>query len=66
MATQNLTVRFLDALKPRTTRYEIFDAQTPGLLIRVTPSGHKSGRSCTVTTDLPSANRQNSIFGRRE
>lgn len=42
MATQNLTVRFLDALKPRPTRYEIFDAQTPGLLIRVTPSGHKS------------------------
>jgi integrase len=42
MATQNLTVRFLDALKPQATRYEISDTQTPGLVIRVTPSGHKS------------------------
>ena len=31
MATQNLTVRSLDALKPGRTRYEVFDAVTPGL-----------------------------------
>ena len=42
MATQNLTVRFIESLKPVSTRYEIFDAQTPGLAMRVTPSGHKS------------------------
>lgn len=42
MATQNLTVRSIEGLKPAGTRYEVFDALTPGLAIRVTPSGHKS------------------------
>jgi hypothetical protein len=42
MATQNLTVRSIEALKPTASRYEVFDALTPGLAIRVTPSGHKS------------------------
>jgi integrase len=42
MATQNLTVRSIQGLKPGRTRYEVFDALTPSLAIRVTPSGHKS------------------------
>jgi integrase len=42
MATQNLTVRSIQGLKPGRARYEVFDAQMPGLAIRVTPSGHKS------------------------
>ena len=42
MATQNLTVRSIEGLKPGRTRYEVFDVLTPGLAIRVTPSGHKS------------------------
>jgi integrase len=42
MPIQAFTARGLDALKPQATRYEIFDALTPGLAIRVTPSGHKS------------------------
>ena len=42
MATQALTARSVESLKPLPTRYEIFDALTPGLAIRVTPSSHKS------------------------
>lgn len=42
MAMEVLTVRGILALKPRTKRYEVFDALTPSLAIRVTPSGHKS------------------------
>jgi integrase len=42
MATQNLTVRSIEGLKPGRERCEVFDALTPGLAIRVTPSGHKS------------------------
>src|SRR6185436_13810577 len=42
MAMQVLTVRGIEALNPRTKRYEVFDALTPSLAIRVTPSGHKS------------------------
>jgi hypothetical protein len=42
MAIQNLTVRSIEALKPRQTRYEVFDELTLGLAIRVTPSGRKS------------------------
>ncbi len=42
MATQNLTIRSIQGLKPERARYEVFDAQMPGLAIRVTPSGHKS------------------------
>jgi hypothetical protein len=42
MAMQALTVRGIEALKPRAKRYEVFDALTPGLAIRVTPNGHKS------------------------
>jgi hypothetical protein len=51
MATQNLTVRSIQGLKPGRTRYEVFDALTPGLAIRVTPSGTSHGCSCTATTD---------------
>jgi hypothetical protein len=42
MAMEVLTVRGILALKSRTKRYEVFDALTPSLAIRVTPSGHKS------------------------
>jgi hypothetical protein len=42
MAMQALTVRGIEALKPQAKRYEVFDALTPGLAIRVTPHGHKS------------------------
>ena len=42
MATQNLTVRYIESLKPQAKRYEVFDALTPALAIRVTPHGHKS------------------------
>jgi integrase len=42
MATQALTARTIDALKPAATRYEVFDALTPTLALRVTPTGHKS------------------------
>jgi hypothetical protein len=42
MATQNLTVRSIQGLKPGRTRYEVFDEQTPSLAVRVTPNGHKS------------------------
>lgn len=42
MATQLLTARSVEALKPLRARYEVFDALTPGLAIRVTPAGHKS------------------------
>jgi hypothetical protein len=42
MAMEVLTVRGIEALKPRAKRYEVFDALTPSLAIRVTPSGHKS------------------------
>ena len=42
MATQALTARSVESFKPLRTRYEVFDALTPGLAIRVTPRGHKS------------------------
>jgi integrase len=42
MATQALTARTIDALPPRAQRYEVFDAMTPSLALRVTPTGHKS------------------------
>ena len=42
MATQALTTRGIDALPAPRTRIEIFDLLTPGLAIRVTPTGHKS------------------------
>ena len=42
MSMQVLTVRGIQALKPQAKRYEIFDALTPSLAIRVTPKGHKS------------------------
>ena len=45
MATSSprlLTVRFLNALKPRATRYEVHDTIRQGLALRVTPSGVKS------------------------
>jgi Arm DNA-binding domain len=42
MAMQALTVRGIEALKPQAKRYEIFDALTPSLAIRVGPSGRKS------------------------
>src|SRR5262245_18947871 len=40
--SSSLTVRGIEALKPRQTRYEVSDSLMPGLGLRVTPSGHKS------------------------
>jgi hypothetical protein len=42
MRRQQLTARGVAALKPEETRYDVFDTLTPGLSIRVSPSGHKS------------------------
>ena len=45
MATSSprfLTVKFLHALKPRATRYEVHDTFRQGLALRVTPAGVKS------------------------
>jgi integrase len=39
---QALITRSIEALTARATRYEVYDALTPGLTIRVGPSGHKS------------------------
>lgn len=42
MPSEALTARGIEALKPQPKRYEVFDALTPGLAIRVGPSGRKS------------------------
>lgn len=42
MSTEALTARYLDALRPRDERYEVFDAMVPSLALRVTTAGHKS------------------------
>jgi hypothetical protein len=42
MPRQSLTMRGIAALKPQATRYEVFDVLTPGLVVRVAPSGCKS------------------------
>jgi integrase len=42
MSVQKLTARTIASLKPRTTRFEVFDADTPGLALRVTPSRVKT------------------------
>jgi integrase len=42
MAVQTLTDDGIETLQPHSGRYEVFDALTPGLAIRVTPTGHKS------------------------
>ena len=39
---RQLTVRYLDQLKPHGKRYEVFDTIVPGLAIRVTAAGHKT------------------------
>src|SRR5438094_777214 len=42
MATVDLNVKKLDALKPGEKRYQVFDASVPGFSVRVTPEGRKS------------------------
>lgn len=42
MPTKTLTKRIVDALKPRTSRYEVRDAELAGFLVRVTPDGTKT------------------------
>ena len=42
MATLDLNVKKLDALKPGEKRYQVFDASVPGFSVRVTPEGRKS------------------------
>ena len=42
MATVTLTARYLDQLKSRGKRYEVFDAIVPGLAVRVSASGRKT------------------------
>jgi integrase len=42
MPTVNLTARMVDSIKPTKARREYFDAATPGLALRVTPTGAKS------------------------
>ena len=37
-----LTKRYLDALKPRSARYTVADAEIPGFLVRVSPDGSKA------------------------
>lgn len=38
------TPKFIESMKPRATRYELSDPVTPGLILRVHPSGVKSFR----------------------
>ena len=42
MPTVNLTARLVASIKPGKARKEYFDAATPGLALRVTPTGAKS------------------------
>lgn len=42
MATVNLTARMVASIKPTKVRKEYFDSATPGLALRVTPTGAKS------------------------
>ena len=38
----NFTKASIEGLKPRETRYEVGDTNTPGLSVRVTPNGIKT------------------------
>lgn len=40
--SRNLTVRFLDTVKPSKSRVEIFDSGQRGLVVRITPNGIKT------------------------
>lgn len=42
MAKQKLTARTVATLKPKAARYHVFDADTPGLALRITPQGTKT------------------------
>ena len=42
MPTVNLTTRLVASIKPGKARKEYFDSATPGLALRVTPTGAKS------------------------
>ncbi len=42
MAIAKLTTRTVASLRPRASRYEVFDKDTPGLVLRVTPQGRKT------------------------
>lgn len=42
MATLDLNVKKLDALKPTEKRFEVFDESLPGFSVRVTPDGRKT------------------------
>lgn len=42
MARKKLTTRGITSLKPRAERYHVFDIETRGLAVRVTPQGSKS------------------------
>src|SRR4051812_8865696 len=37
-----LTKRVIDALKPETARYDVYDSELPGFPVRVTPDGTKT------------------------
>jgi hypothetical protein len=42
MARVNLTDAKVRALRPSTTRFDVQDALLPGLVVHITPTGHKS------------------------
>jgi len=74
MATLNLTVRSIQGLKPGRTRYEVFDAQTPGLAVRVraTTPARRGARQPPVSRSATCAawrsirdNRTSSWYQRR-
>lgn len=42
MAKKNLTTVSIEAMKPKSSRYRVGDAKTPGLYVYVTPTGARS------------------------
>jgi hypothetical protein len=42
MASQRITKRVVDGLRPREAEYAVWDAQMPGFGVRVRPTGAKS------------------------
>ncbi len=41
-----LSERRIFALKPESRRYDLWDADTPGLIVNVTPTGHRAYMVC--------------------
>ncbi len=41
-----LSERRISALKPESRRYDLWDADTPGLIVNVTPAGHRAYMLC--------------------